>query len=133
MNLIDELLKADIKAVSELKREIFKSKRLGLILGKDNVDVEIQEIPARRLNDIVSYQVTNSGNIDFSKSFDAKLMLITEGVVNPDLRDKKLQEHFGVMTAKDLAEKLFASEINSLSDQITNLSGIDTDDSTIKN
>ena len=133
MNLVDELLKADSKSISDLKKDIFRSERLGEIIGKEFVDVEIQEIPTRRFNDIVSYQVTSNGNIDFSKSFDAKLMLIIEGVSNPDLKDKKLQEHFGVMTAKDLAEKLFAREVNALSDKITNLSGIEADDEVIKN
>lgn len=125
MTLIDELLKADRKKVDDLRHGIFKSQRLADILEvTEKVEVDIREIPARRINDIASFQFDRKGNLDFSKTFDAKLMTCIEGIVNPDVRNKELQEHFGCSTAKDLVEKLFGSEVGELSDEISKISGI---------
>ena len=51
-------------------------------------------------------------------------MMCIEGVMDPDLKDKDLQKHFGVDNAKDLCEKLFGNEINALSDEISRISGV---------
>ena len=136
MNLVEQLLKADAKKTEEFETSIFKSRKLAKILEvkptKDNleptVDVTIREVKSRRVNDIMSYQVNKKGNLDYSKTYDAKLMMCVEGVVNPDLRDKALQEHFEVSDAKSLCEKLFGFEINDLSDAISALSGIRAED-----
>ena len=89
MTLVEELLKADAKKADELKLGNFKSERLAKILGKKKaVEIQIQEIKSRRLNDIISYQVDRKGNFDTSKSFDAKIMACVEGIVNPDVKNK---------------------------------------------
>ena len=130
MNLVDQLLKSDVKKIDELETGVFKSHRLAKLIGAESetVDVAIQEVKSRRLNDIVSYQVDKKGNFDYAKSFDAKLMLAIEGCIDPDLRNKELQAYFKCANAKELAEKLFGSEINELSDAISVLSGINTED-----
>lgn len=137
MTLVEELLKADAKKADELKLGTFKSERLAKILGKKKaVEVQIQEIKSRRLNDIISYQVDRKGNFDTSKSFDAKIMACVEGIVNPDVKNKDLQKHFGVDNARELVEKLFGSEVTGISDAISELSGIKADediDEEIKN
>ena len=135
MNLVEQLLKADIKKADELETGVFKSRKLAKVLGvkptKDNpeptVDVTIREVKSRRVNDIMSYQINKKGDLDYSKTYDAKLMMCVEGVVDPDLRDKALQEHFEVSDARSLCEKLFGFEINDLSDAISSLSGIRAD------
>ena len=130
MNLVDQLLKSDVKKIDELETGVFKSHRLAKLIGAESetVDVIIQEVKSRRLNDIVSYQVDKKGNFDYAKSFDAKLMLAIEGCIDPDLRNKELQAYFKCDNAKELAEKLFGSEINELSDAISVLSGINAED-----
>ena len=130
MNLVDQLLKSDVKKIDELETGVFKSHRLAKLIGakSETVDVIIQEVKSRRLNDIVSYQVDKKGNFDYAKSFDAKLMLAIEGCIDPDLRNKELQAYFKCANAKELAEKLFGSEINELSDAISVLSGINAED-----
>ena len=130
MNVVDRLLKADVKKAEELETGSFSSKRLAKILGeKEAVPVEIREISSRRLNDIVSYQITGNGSFDFSKSFDAKIMMCVEGVVSPNLRDAALQK-----SASELCEKLFGNEITNISDAISELSGIsDNDEEEVKN
>ena len=126
MNLVDELLKMDSKKADELKKGVFKSKRLASLLGskEEAVDVTISEIPSRRLNDIISYQFNKTGGFDISKSYDAKLILCTEACVEPDLMNKSLQAHFVCKNARELCEKLFGFEVNELSDEISALCGI---------
>lgn len=127
-NLVDELLKADAKTADELATSTVASKRLAKILGKKGtVDVVIQEIPARRINDIVSFQFDKKGNFDVSKSFDAKALCCVEGVIEPSLKDEGLIKHFGCATPKDLAVKLFGAELTKISDAISILSGVDAD------
>ena len=129
MNLVDELLKADTKTAEELETGVFKSHRLAKIIGaSEPVDVKIREIKARRINDIVAYQYKNDGKIDISKTYDASLMACVEGCVEPNLKDKNLQEHFECKTAKDLAEKLFAIEAKDLSEAISSLSGVQNEE-----
>ena len=130
MNLVDELLKMDSKKADELKKGVFKSKRLASLLGskEEAVDVTISEIPSRRLNDIISYQFNKNGGFDMSKYYDAKLILCTEACVEPDLMNKSLQAHFDCKTARDLCEKLFGIEVNELSDEISALCGITKDE-----
>lgn len=130
MNLVDELLKIDSKKTEELETGVFRSKKLAKLLGakSDTVDVKFSEVKSRRLNDIISYQVDRKGRFDYAKSFDAKLMLCVEGLIDPDLRNKDLQKHFECDNAKELCEKIFGSEINELSDAISALSGIEQDE-----
>ncbi len=125
MNLVDQLLKADAKKINDLDTGVYLSKKLAKVLGKDEpVEITIREIPSRRLNELVAYQLDKKGNVDFAKTFDTKLMLCLEGIVEPSMRNKDLQEHFGAKTGTDLAEKLFGSEINEISDAISELSGL---------
>ncbi len=130
MNLVEQLMKADIKKADELEFGVYKSKKLAKVLGskEPTVDVKIKEVRSRRINDILSYQINKKGDLDYSKTYDAKLMMCVEGVADPDLRDKALQEHFEVTDAKALCEKLFGFEVNELSDAISSLSGIHSDD-----
>lgn len=129
MNLVEQLLKADTKKADELESGVFHSRRLAKILGskEETVEVAIREVASRKVNDIVAYQVNTKGNFDYSKSYDAKLMMVVEGVASPELRNKELQAHFNCDNAKELAEKLFGLEINALSDAISALSGIMSD------
>ena len=125
MNLVDQLLKADAKKVNDLDTGVYKSKKLAKVLGQDEpVEITIREIPSRRLNDIVAFQLDKKGNVDFAKTFETKLMVCLEGIVEPSMRNKDLQEHFGAKSGTDLAEKLFGSEVNEISDAISALSGL---------
>lgn len=125
MNLVDELLKADVKKAEELETGVFKSRRLAKILETDEpVDVKIREIKARRLNDIAAHQIDSNGKVDFSKVYDTSLIACVEGCVEPDLRDKNLQQHFGCDSAIKLAEMLFGMEAKDISSAISELSGV---------
>lgn len=44
----------------------------------------------------------------------------SEGVINPDLKSKELQEHFGAINASDLAKILFKTEVPEIATEIAN-------------
>ena len=48
------------------------------------------------------------------------LLVLMDGVKEPNLKDERLLEHFGAATPKDLAELLFDGEIQEISDAINN-------------
>lgn len=131
MNLVDQLLKADAKKADELNTGVFKSKRLAKILGKEEgetVDIGIREVKSRRINEIISSQYNSKGNLIFSKTYEAKIKVCIEGITDPDMRNKSLQEYYGVDDAPALVEKLFGNEVTAISDAISELSGISTDE-----
>lgn len=125
MTLVEQLLEADAKKAGELKKDTYPSKKLAEVLGKEGkIDITIREISSRRMNDIAAYQYDAKGNMDHSKNFDAKLMACVEGIIDPNLRDKDLQKHFGCRSANELCEKLFGFEVNYISDVVSELSDI---------
>lgn len=129
MNLVEQLLQADSKKVDERATGIIKSKKIAKILGKEEaVEISIQEIDTRRLNDILALQVDKKGNVDLSKSLDSKLLTCVEGIVEPSMKDKDLQKHFHCATPKDLALALFGFEVTAISDAICELSGVTDED-----
>lgn len=133
MNLVEKLVKADTNKAYELKKGTFKSKRLAELIGeKEPVEVQIREIPQRKVNDLMAMQYSNKGNFQIERTFDAKLMSIVEGVVEPALNDKDLLTHFNAQSPKALAEVLFGAEVTALSDAIMEISGV-VDDSDVKN
>ena len=124
MNLVEKLLKADVKTADEKETKTFPSKRLQKILGaSEPVPVIIRELNPRRINDIVDYQIKKDGSVDLTKTYDASLMMCVEGCVEPELTDKELQDHFGCKSARDLAEKLFRAEAGDIAKAISELSG----------
>lgn len=125
MNLVEKLLRADVKKVEELNEAVIASKKLGKALGEESVNVRIRELSARRINDLMAMQFDGKGNFDFKKSFDAKALTVAEAMVEPDLKNKDLQEHFNCSTSKDLAIKLFGQELTMLSDEVAKLSGME--------
>lgn len=122
MNLVEKLMKADAKKADEREVGVFQSTQLARILGERKpVDVKIQELSARRKNELVAMAVDDNGRADMSKAYDANLKVVIAGVTEPNLKDKDLQEHFGCKMAIDLAEKLFKSEVTDIATAIFEL------------
>lgn len=133
MNLVEKLLKVDPKKTEEKKKRDFSSERLGRMMGlEEPVQITLQEIGAKRMSDLIAKQVNSKGNLDPSKVFDVKTLICVDGIINPDVKDEKLMEHFNCSTPKDLVIKLFGGEINAISDELIKLSDYktveDTDD-----
>lgn len=136
MNLYDELLKADQAKAREYATGTFKSKRLAKVLGQDEpVEMKIREVDVEVIKNIQQYSTRRDGSLDRNKTFDSNLMLVTEGVVDPDLKSPELQKHFNASDAVELAGVLFRFESAFIADEIIKLSNMSRSDieDTIKN
>jgi hypothetical protein len=126
MNYVESLLQTDKAALDERQTKLFKSRRLARILGKSEpVDIKLQQIPSRRANEIVARQFDKKGNYDMSKVYDAKLLLIVEGVVDPPMKNADVREHFGAASPAELAEKLFDNEVPLIAREVSTLAGVE--------
>lgn len=124
MNLVERLVQADVDKAYELKRDVYKSKRLQELLGTEEpVEVVVKELPQRTIKAHMAMQYSSSGKHQMDRIFDTELMNLVEGVVEPSLKDKDLRDHYRVQTPKELAEVLFGREVSSISDKIMELSG----------
>lgn len=126
MNLIEKLIRIDKETLLKKETKTVKSARLSKIVGEE-ANIVIKELSGRKLNDISTMMVDKDGNKDFSRLADINLMYCVEGVVEPNLRDTNLMEHFGVKTPKDLAEILFDAEAGKIAGEIISLSGLSDD------
>lgn len=120
MDLLQKLLQIDKNDVRNKKRGTYKSGNMQELVG-DPV-IEIQEIDAERLTELQTLPLNENGTYDYQRSFTANSMITAEGVVNPDLSNKELQEHFGAMNAVELAKMLFKSEVAEIATKISELS-----------
>lgn len=137
MNLVEKLLKADAGKAMELEKKTMKSRRLSKILGvSEATEIVIREIPAKRLNELMSMQFDSKGRLEAEKALTAQTLVAAEALVEPDMKDKSLQEHFGCKTPKDLAMKLFGLEVKQIADEVVTLSGygdVEETDEEVKN
>lgn len=127
MNLVEKLLKADKAGVEQLEERKMVSQKLSKILGEKNVEITIQEIPPRRYNQLTNTQYGENGEFLPERVFDAHTLICAEGIVEPNLKDKDLQTHFGASNPKELAEKLFKGECSKIAAQINKMCLVEED------
>ena len=123
MNLIEKLLRIDKEKATERQKKKIYSSHLSRILG-ERTEITITELSGKRLNDLTAMVTDRSGNKDYTKMQGMNLMYCVYGVVEPDLRDQRPMEHFGVKTPKDLAEILFDAEAGKIAGEIVSLSNL---------
>ncbi len=112
MNVLDLLLKTDVSKYTLPEKE-FKIKSLSEKAGED-VIFKVRAIGLDRLEEL---RETNSG-------MDLYIMVVTDSVADPSLKDEKLKEKFGAATPKDLIKRLLLpGEIEALYLGITRMSG----------
>ena len=126
MNLVEKLLKADKATVEQLEEKKMVSLKLSRTLGEDT-EITIREIPPRRYNQLTTTQYDEEGNFLPERLFDAHALICSEGIVEPDLKNKDLQTHFGVSNAKELAEKLFKGECSKIAAEINKMCLVEKD------
>lgn len=132
-NLVDRLMKADKAKIGEMRTGVFKSQKLADIIGEtEPVEIKIHELKGRRMNALQSEQIKNDGTVDFEKAYDTQLRICVEGISEPNLKDKELQQHLGCSLATELCEKIFNSEVSLIADDIANL-GIKINDKKTEN
>lgn len=134
MNVVERLMKADAKKADEKITKVYKSKALARLLGEEEpVDITIQEVSQKRTCEIMDGIYDSKGNLNLPKTYKANCNLCIAGIIEPSMKDKDLQEHFGCKMAVDLVEKLFKDEANDIAREIKNISDIDGDEDEIKN
>lgn len=132
MNLVEKLLQLDKKDVLDNKTGTYKSGNMQKLVGDPTIT--IQEIDAERLMELQTLPLDKAGNYNFQQGYSANLMTVAEGVINPELKSKELQEHFGAINASDLAKILFKTEVPEIATEIANLSSPDVvDEEELKN
>lgn len=134
MNTIDLLMKMDAGELTKVPTGEMEIKRLTELTGEKFV-VKYKALNGRRITELSDTTRDGNGNIIGSKAFDGNLILISEAMISPDLKDKELQKHFGAASPKDLADKLFnGGEVRKIAGKIMKLSGYDNNtDEEIKN
>ena len=127
MNNIDLLMGLDTEKATEVPTKELKIKRLSELTGADFV-VKVKALSAKRFTELVSDIKSKDGAVDLSKAYDANVKIATAGLVDPSLKDKDLQEHFGVSTPGQLIEKIFnGAEIGAIADAVAAISGFGGD------
>lgn len=127
MNLVDMLLKSDVENITARETKEIEIKRLSKKFGKPFI-ITVGAIDGELFAELTSTAIKKGGEVDYAKSFAANALVAVEGLINPDLKDKQLQEHFSAVTPKELAQKLFKGDISKISSEIATLSGFGEDD-----
>jgi hypothetical protein len=119
MNSLEDFLA--LPNVDEIEEEVFVSKRLGKFKVKAMSSDEFGEYQKRARGKVDKKGV----DIDVAKF---NLLIVAGQTVEPNFNNAELLKKAGCATATDLIKKkLLAGEIAELAQQITKLSGFDSD------
>ena len=130
MSLLDKLLAADAGKLTQKPTKKYKVKRLSKEM-KTEFELELVALAPKRYAEIQrqSVELSKKGDIKDFDVFDMQVLTIIDGVKEPSLKDKKLLDHFSVITPKELIAKLFLSgEIADIYNEINVLSGYEKDE-----
>ena len=129
MSLVDKLLQLDANKVMEKPTQIFEVERLSKLLN-EKVLFKCQAIDGETYADIQrkGIDISKKGAIRDINMFEMQVMTAINGVVEPNLKDKRLLDHYKVPTSKELIKKmLLPGEIADLYNIINSLSGYEKD------
>lgn len=128
MSLTQKLLQID---KGEFQKEKFlevKAKSLTKIMGEE-VTLKFRALSGKEYTSLASTAMSDKGGVDYAKAYDVNALIICEALMEPSLKDKELQKHFGVASPKDLAFLFFpGKELSTLSDKVTAFSGFAEED-----
>lgn len=123
MTTVELLMAADVEKLTERPTATLEVKSLSEKLGAPFI-ITVKALSSKKFTELTSIALKKDNTADMSKMPDVQALLVLEGTVDPNLRDKDLQEHFGVKTPKDLALKIFGGgDLAAIADFITELSG----------
>ena len=124
-NIVEELLKLDRAKLEELPTAEVSAKRLSELTGKET-KVTVRAVKGERYMELASLMVDKAGNPSYRKAYDTQALIAAEGIIDPDIKDEKLQKHFGCASAKELVKLLFpGGDLVNVAGKITELSGFD--------
>nr|DAU93825.1 MAG TPA: tail assembly chaperone protein [Caudoviricetes sp.] len=123
MSLTQKLLQIDRGKFQKEEILEVKAKRLSEIMGEE-IMLKFRALSGKEYTSIASTAVRDKGGVDYSKAYDVNALMICEALMEPSLKDKELQKHFGVASPKDLAFLFFPGmELTVLADKVTKFSG----------
>lgn len=124
-NLVDALLAADANQITQKEITTVEIPRLTKIVGVPFI-VTLQAVSPKRLDEIQeqAIKMTKKGRYAGTDLTTLRRLTLCESIIEPDLKNKKLQEKFGVVSPKELISKLFsAGEIQNLYEKSQQVSG----------
>ena len=122
MGIIDikTMMNLDREKLAEKPTSTVTAKKLSELTGEEQ-QVKVQALSGGRY---LKYLGPAQKTEDYEKMYDAQAIVVGEAVVDPDLKDKGLQEHFGVKNSRDLAKVLFpGGELTEIFQEVSVLSG----------
>lgn len=130
MNIVDKLMAVDAGKIVELPTEEMEIVRLSKMIGEPFI-IKLQAVHPQRYTEIQSMAVNlnKKGGINNIDIYKQNTHMILASLVEPNIKDRKLLDHFKVATPIDLIGKLFlAGEIDTINKKINDLSGFNEDD-----
>lgn len=127
---IEMLMKLDRDKMKEVPTAEAPAARLSELLG-EKVTVKVKALSGDQYTELMATSRGKKGTTDISKVFRAQALVVVEGVVEPSLKDKDLQVHFGAASPVELAKILFpGGELVDVFKAIADISGFldDEDD-----
>lgn len=123
MNLVDKLLAADAKKFHEKRTAKFEVKRISEILG-EKFEVTLQEMNTKEYQTMQLEILDRKGRPDYDKQYDINCKVLLKGVIDPDLKEERLQKHFGAADPLDMVKLLFkGDDMTNAVEAIAGLSG----------
>lgn len=122
MNLVEELLKIDSGEFSRTKTRTMTSRVLSDLMGEET-KITLQSVNPQEIMQLSAIGTDEEGNTDMSKALEANSLIAAAVVVDPPLKDEKLQKHLGVATPADAALKLFGGEVNKIAEKAGYMAG----------
>lgn len=134
---VEMLMKLDRDKVKETPTAEAPAARLSELLG-EKVTVKVKALSGDKYTELMATSRGKKGTTDISKVFRAQALVVVEGVVEPSLKDKDLQAHFGAASPVELAKILFpGGELVDVFKTIADISGFlddegDDEEDTVK-
>lgn len=127
MSCASLLIKLDANKMKERPTAKLEIQRLSKMAGEPFV-VTLRAIPAGRYMEFMGNAFNSKGALDTTKVYRAQVMIALTGLVDPSMKDKDLQEHYGASTPEDLIETVFVgAEITAMAEKILEISGLSGD------
>lgn len=128
MNLVEALLKADEKKVTEIPTEKMEIKRLSKLVGGPFI-IEVGGVSNKRVSEITdACTVTKRHGKTETNTYQVNMMLMVEGI-KTKFGDKELLKKYGCATVKELYEKIFnVGETTLIVQKISDLSGVNKEE-----
>ena len=103
MNLIDKLLSVDKEELTKECTKTYHSKNMERLTGDG--EITLRKVKERKLRERALNTLDKKGNLLLVNAHDSDLLVLMDGVKEPNLKDERLLEHFGAATPKDLFTK----------------------------